>query len=68
MTAPTYDELAALRALSAVVDQLHRPPIPDSGTPSGWRWAQQVIDALLVLKQVTDTGRTTPNCSPPNGG
>src|SRR3954471_12049839 len=24
--------------------------------PAGWCWAQQVIDALLALKAVTDTG------------
>jgi len=24
--------------------------------PAGWCWAQQVIDALLALKAITDTG------------
>jgi transposase len=46
-----------LRELIAVVDHWTAHPVPDSGTPPGWSWAQQVIDALLTLKQVTDTGR-----------
>ncbi len=39
-----------------MVDHCTAHPTPDSGTPPGWCWAQQVIDALLALKQVTDTG------------
>jgi transposase len=46
-----------LRELIAVVDHHAAHPTPDSGTPLGWCWAQQVIDGLLELKQVTDTGR-----------
>lgn len=45
-----------LRELIAVVDHHSAHPIPDSGTPPGWCWASQVIDALLALKAVTDTG------------
>jgi transposase len=46
-----------LRELIAVVDH-HRAHPPDGagGLPSDWCWATQVIDALLALKQVTDTG------------
>ena len=45
-----------LRELIAVVDHHAAHPIPDSGTPPGWCWAQQVIDALLALKAIVDTG------------
>src|SRR4051794_7589128 len=46
-----------LRELIAVVDQQHAHPPPSSGdVPVGWCWAQQVIDALLALKAITDTG------------
>lgn len=44
-----------LRELIAVVDHHIAHPVANSGTPPGWCWAQQVIDALLTLKQVTDT-------------
>lgn len=46
-----------LRELIAVVDH-HRahPPEGSGGVPAEWCWAGQVIDALLALKQVTDTG------------
>jgi hypothetical protein len=44
-----------LRELIAVVDHAAAHPIPDSGTPPDWCWAQQVIDALLALKAITDT-------------
>jgi transposase len=45
-----------LRELIAVVD--HHVAHPDAGadTPAGWCWAAQVIDALLALKAITDTG------------
>jgi transposase len=45
-----------LRELIAVVD--HHVAHPDAGadTPAGWCWAARVIDALLALKAVTDTG------------
>src|SRR3954454_21522701 len=46
-----------LRELIAVVDHQHAHPPPNSGdVPVGWCWAQQVIDALLALKAITDTG------------
>jgi transposase len=45
-----------LRELIAVVDHSTAHPIPHSGTPPGWCWAQQVIDALLALKAIVDTG------------
>jgi transposase len=45
-----------LRELIAVVDHHAAHPIGDSDTPPGWCWATQVIDALLTLKAVTDTG------------
>jgi transposase len=45
-----------LRELIAVVDHHAAHPIPDSGTPPGWCWAAQVIDALLALKAIVDTG------------
>jgi transposase len=46
-----------LRELIAVVDH-HRaqPPHSDAGVPADWCWATQVIDALLALKAVSDTG------------
>src|SRR3954454_6955024 len=45
-----------LRELIAVVDHhvAHSPAGAD--TPAGWCWATQVIDALLALKAITDTG------------
>src|SRR4051794_13450789 len=46
-----------LRELIAVVD--HHAAHPSSGggeVPAGWCWAAQVIDALLRLKAITDTG------------
>jgi hypothetical protein len=45
-----------LRELIAVVDHhtAHPPAGPD--TPPGWCWATQIIDALLALKAITDTG------------
>ena len=46
-----------LRELIAVVDHHAAHPSPSSGdVPAGWCWAAQVIDALLALKAVTDTG------------
>ncbi|HVI35163.1 MAG TPA: IS66 family transposase, partial [Gaiellales bacterium] len=46
-----------LRELIAVIDHYIAHPPPSSGeVPAGWCWAQQVIDALLALKAVTDTG------------
>src|SRR5215218_10435182 len=46
-----------LRELIAVVDSHAAHPPPSSGAlPAGWCWGQQIIDALLALKTVTDTG------------
>jgi transposase len=45
-----------LRELIAVVDSHTAHPSEDSDLPGGWCWAQQVIDALLALKAVIDTG------------
>jgi len=45
-----------LRELIAVVDHAAAHPRTDTGMPAGWCWAQQVIDALLRLKAITDTG------------
>src|SRR3954469_22626013 len=45
-----------LRELIAVVDHSAAHPRTDPGMPAGWCWAQQVIDALLRLKAITDTG------------
>jgi transposase len=46
-----------LRELIAVVDShAAHPPPPGGEVPAGWCWAQQVIDALLALKAITDTG------------
>jgi transposase len=46
-----------LRELIAVVDHHAAHPSPLSGeVPAGWCWAQQVIEVLLALKAVTDTG------------
>jgi transposase len=46
-----------LRELIAVIDHHAAHPSPGSGgMPAGWCWAGQVIDALLALKAVTDTG------------
>jgi transposase len=46
-----------LRELIAVVDSHTAHPPPSSGdVPDGWCWAQQIIDALLALKAITDTG------------
>src|SRR3954469_19570156 len=46
-----------LRELIAVVDHQHAHPPPSSGQlPDGWCWATQIIDALLALKAVADTG------------
>src|SRR4051795_4607742 len=45
-----------LRELIAVVDHATAHPRTDTGMPAGWCWAQQVIDALLTLKAITDTG------------
>src|SRR4051812_35406008 len=46
-----------LRELIAVVDSHAAHPPPSSGAlPAGWCWAAQIIDALLALKAVTDTG------------
>lgn len=45
-----------LRELVAVVDSHTAHPLARSGIPPDWCWAQQVIDALLDLKAITDTG------------
>src|SRR3954452_2616811 len=46
-----------LRELIAVVDFHTAHPPPSSGeVPAEWCWAAQIIDALLALKAVTDTG------------
>src|SRR5256885_10312298 len=45
-----------LRELIAVVDHATAHPRTDTGMPAGWCWATQVIDALLALKAITDTG------------
>jgi transposase len=46
-----------LRELIAVVDHsTAHPPADDGALPADWCWAQQVIDALLALKTVVDTG------------
>jgi transposase len=45
-----------LRELIAVVDTSTAHPRADADTPAGWCWAGQVIDALLALKAITDTG------------
>ncbi len=41
---------------SAVVDHQAVHSATASGMPAGWCWAGQVIDALLALKAITDTG------------
>jgi transposase len=45
-----------LRELIAVVDHHTAHPATADGVPAGWCWAAQVIDALLALKAITDTG------------
>src|SRR4051794_6993474 len=45
-----------LRELIAVVDHHVAHPPAGADTPAGWCWATQVIDALLALKAITDTG------------
>lgn len=45
-----------LRELIAVADHYAAHPPPRGAVPAGWCWAQQVIDALLALKAITDTG------------
>src|SRR5512135_2143823 len=45
-----------LRELIAVVDHHTAHPPAGADIPPGWCWAQQVIDALLALKAITDTG------------
>src|SRR5881227_1361225 len=45
-----------LRELIAVVDHHLAHPITGANIPAGWCWAQQIIDALLALKAITDTG------------
>jgi transposase len=46
-----------LRELIAVVDSHAAHSPPSSGeVPAEWCWAAQIIDALLALKTVTDTG------------
>src|SRR4051794_27996687 len=44
-----------LRELIAVVDSQTVHPPAGADTPAGWCWAQQIIDALLALKAVTDS-------------
>jgi transposase len=46
-----------LRELIAVVDFHTAHPPPAGGeVPADWCWAAQIIDALLALKAITDTG------------
>jgi transposase len=45
-----------LGELIAVVDHATAHPRTDPGMPAGWCWGAQVIDALLALKAITDTG------------
>jgi transposase len=45
-----------LRELIAVVDHHDAHPPAGADTPAGWCWATQVIDALLALKAITETG------------
>lgn len=46
-----------LRELIAVVDHYTaHPQAGGDGVPADWCWASQVIDALLALKKITDTG------------
>ena len=46
-----------LRELIGVVDHhTAHPPAGDGGLPGEWCWAQQVIDALLALKAIVDSG------------
>jgi transposase len=45
-----------LRELIAVVDHHVAHPRAGADTPAGWCWASQIIDALLALKAITDTG------------
>jgi transposase len=46
-----------LRELIAVVEHhAAHPLLVSSGMPAGWCWAGQIIDALLALKTVADTG------------
>src|SRR3954449_13120412 len=45
-----------LRELIVVVDHHVAHPPAGADTPAGWCWATQVIDALLALKAITDTG------------
>ena len=46
-----------LRELIAVVDHhTAHPPEGNGGVPADWCWATQLIDALLTLKSITDTG------------
>ena len=39
-----------------MVDHFTAHPRAGTDTPAGWCWAAQVIDALLALKAITDTG------------
>jgi transposase len=45
-----------LRELIAVVDHHVAHPSPGADIPADWCWAAQIIDALLALKAITDTG------------
>jgi transposase len=45
-----------LRELIAVIDHQHAHPPVGNVLPDGWCWAAQIIDALLGLKAITDTG------------
>src|SRR4051794_15905884 len=55
-----------LRELIAVVDRATAHPPTGADTPPGWCWATQVIDALLALTAVTDTG-ALPDADTPAG-
>src|SRR4051812_20911658 len=45
-----------LRELIAVVDHHRAHPETGTDTPAGWCWAEQIIDALLALRAITDPG------------
>ena len=45
-----------LRELIAVVDHHRAHPATAGGMPASWCWAAQIIDVLLALKTIIDTG------------
>src|SRR5206468_1862633 len=48
--------LAPFTAAAVAGSCTARPPPPGAEVPAGWCWAGQVIEALLGLKAITDTG------------